>query len=240
MILVIVVLLLAVGLGLNFRRRMEMCDGRRVCLYVGSGAALAEDVKFALDRLEIPCYEVDENFIMSGKLVECCSVLIMPGGYTATYVSTLAGKGFENIREFVAEGGEYIGICAGAYIAAEIVEVPGHPKGLGIINITNVRRSGMGLVNVKIVGLGDPVVKGYSGVVTMWYQNGPYIIAGEGVDVSAVYEGGCAAIVHSTYGRGKVVIFSTHPEGSLEGGADPEKLGTIKLLENAIRFGKDP
>jgi glutamine amidotransferase-like uncharacterized protein len=73
-------------------------------------------------------------------------------------------------------------------------------------------------------------------LVDIWYQNGPMMKAGEGVETLAVYEEGGAAIVCATYGEGKVIIFSPHPEGSLEGRVDPEKAGTLKLLENTIVF----
>ncbi|HDJ66535.1 MAG TPA: hypothetical protein ENF33_02315, partial [Nitrososphaeria archaeon] len=63
---------------------------------------------------------------------------------------------------------------------------------------------------------------------------GPYIIPGKGVEVIARYDEEYAAIVCSTYGKGRVLIFSPHPEGNLKERADPIKLGTAKLLENAI------
>ena len=60
----------------------------------------------------------------------------------------------------------------------------------------------------------------------------------EGVETLAIYEEGATAIlrVYTPYGQGKVVVFSPHPEGSLEGGVDPEEAGTLKLLGNAIAF----
>jgi glutamine amidotransferase-like uncharacterized protein len=81
-----------------------------------------------------------------------------------------------------------------------------------------------------------PVVRDFDGKVDIWYQNGPMMETGEGVETLAVYGEGSAAIVCATYSQGRVVIFSPHPEGSLEGGVDPEEAGTLKLLENAIAF----
>ena len=208
---------------------------RLVCIYAGAGAALAEDVEVALDELSIPYRGVSEQEIREGGL-EGCALLIVPGGYTAQYVDALGEEGFERIREFVAGGGGYIGICAGAYIAARRVEVPGHPAGLGIIEIRNERRAGKGLKRIRIAKGEHPVVEGCGEELEIWYQNGPMMRAGEGVEVLAVYGEGAAAIVCSTYGQGRVVIFSPHPEGSLEGGIDPEGAGTLKLLENAIAF----
>ncbi len=209
--------------------------GKCVCLYTGAGAVLARGVEIALDRLAMPYRQVGEQDIRKGRL-EDCSLLIVPGGYTARYVDALGEEGFEHIREFVAGGGGYIGICAGAYIAARNVEVPGRPPGLGIIEVRNERKAGRGLRTITIAKPEHPMVKGYEGEMDIWYQNGPMMEAGEGVETLAVYEKGSAAIVCAIYGEGKVVIFSPHPEGSLEGGVDPEMAGTLNLLENAVEF----
>jgi len=225
---------LTIGLlFLSFERKPRIHGRHEVCVYAGSGAVLARDVEHALERLGISYREVDENFIKSGGLMDC-SALIIPGGYTASYVSTLGEDGFEEIRRFIKGGGLYIGICAGAYIAAERVEVEGRPKGLGIIDIENVRRRGMGLVKITITNMSHPLAEGCPKTMSIWYQNGPYMKPGEGVEVIARYDEEYAAIVCSTYGDGVVVVFSPHPEGSLERGVDPIKSGTAKLLKNAL------
>lgn len=71
---------------------------------------------------------------------------------------SLGEKGLDVIRDFVAEGGGYIGICAGAYLAAQIVIVPGEPEGLGIIDIKNVRRRGFGMRKIYLKE--HPISKG--------------------------------------------------------------------------------
>jgi len=218
-------------------RAKEHEIGRQVCVYAGSGAVLARDVELALDKLGMPHARVSESDVKAGGL-KGCSLLIIPGGYTARCVDSLGEEGFERIREFVADGGGYIGICAGAYLAPNTVEMPGHLPGLGIINIRNRREAGMGVRAIESVKSGHPVGEGYERKVRIWYQNGPMIEAGEGVETLAVYERGSAAVVCSTYGKGKVVIFSPHPEGSLSAGVDPQRMGTLKLLENAVLFAK--
>jgi len=223
-----------VRVGVGSRLEVSMVH-EGICVYTGAGAVLARDVEVALDKLAMPYRGVDEQDI-KGSGLEDCSSLIIPGGYTAQCVDALGEEGFQQIREFVARGGGYIGICAGAYIAARKVEVPGRPPGLGIIEIENDRKAGQGLRTITIIQPEHPVVKGYTGEVDIWYQNGPMMKAGEDVETLAVYEKGAAAIVCATYGQGRVVIFSPHPEGSLEGGVDPEKAGTLRPLENAIAF----
>lgn len=231
---------------------------KKACVYAGSGAVLARDVEAALDSLAIPYRRVDEFDVKGGRL-KACSALIFPGGYTERCVAALgdderspsrgeggalpilgerSSEGFERIREFVAGGGGYIGICAGAYIAPQTVEVPGRPPGLGIINVRNRREAGREIGTIEIAETDHPIVKGCEGKIEIWYQNGPMIEAGKGVETLAIYEKDSAAIVCSTYGEGRVVIFSPHPEGSLKAGIDPGELGTLKLLENAISFAQ--
>jgi biotin--protein ligase len=52
-----------------------------------------------------------------------CALLVIPGGRDLPYVEELTTKTrvTKRIREYVAEGGRYFGICAGAYFGAEEV-----------------------------------------------------------------------------------------------------------------------
>lgn len=52
--------------------------------------------------------------ILSGCLMEYVA-LIIPGGADLPYCERLNGAGNRAIREFVENGGLYVGICAGAY-----------------------------------------------------------------------------------------------------------------------------
>ncbi len=152
----------------------------KVCIYVGEGASLARDVEVALYNLGIAYGEIDEASLKKGTLKNC-SVLIIPGGYTKLCVDALSKKGFRCIQEFIRDGGGYIGICMGAYIAARVGETPGHPSGLGIINVQNKRKRGMGIKKITVAKLKHPLVAGYKNDIKIWYQNGPMIQPGEEV-----------------------------------------------------------
>ena len=55
-------------------------------------------------------------------------LLIFPGGRDIPYDRKLKGKGIEKIRDFVKQGGSFLGICAGAYFASkEVVFEKGTP-----------------------------------------------------------------------------------------------------------------
>lgn len=207
----------------------------RVCIYSGNGAVKARDVALALNKLGIQHRGISRREVMSGE-IQNCSVLIIPAGHTASMVKTLGTEGFNRIRAFVSKGGGFIGICAGAYIAADTVEILGHPEGLGIIDINNHRKSGKYLCKISITKPGHPICKGNEGRIRVWYQNGPDIEAGAEVEVLARYTNGAAAVVSSMYKDGRVVVFSPHPEGSIEGNVDPATKNGLKLLKNAVRF----
>ena len=203
-----------------------------ICLYMGSGAELAKDVEFALGELGIAYGKLNEDDIKRGNL-ENCSVLIIPGGYTKRAVSSLAGKGFEIIRKFIAEGGGYIGICAGAYLAVQRVEVPGKPQGLGIIGVQNIRKRGIGMRKIYLEE--HPLTEGLPREILIHYQNGPEILLKGEAKEAARYENGSIAIATVSFGKGKVVIFSPHPEGSMTQGIKPTPV-TLRLLQNSIEF----
>lgn len=58
--------------------------------------------------------------IMAGKLAECVA-LFFPGGADLPYCEKLNGVGNQQIRQFVEQGGIYVGICAGAYYACKAI-----------------------------------------------------------------------------------------------------------------------
>ena len=223
-----------IPLGAGFRLEVSRIK-KGICVYAGTGAKRARDVEAALDRLAIPYEELDEHAVRNAGL-KACSVLVMPGGHTNKMVDALGSDCLERIRKFVLAGGGYVGICAGAYMAAERVEVPGRPAGLAIIAVTNHRKAGRGIKNITITQPNHPLSTGCQKNVRIWYENGPTIEPEGNVETVALYEDGGAAVVSSTYGRGTVVIFSPHPEGSIEAGVTPENLGTLDLFRNAIAF----
>lgn len=50
------------------------------------------------------------------------ALFVIPGGRDIYYHSALSGKGTEKIRRFVEDGGNYLGVCAGAYFASSFIE----------------------------------------------------------------------------------------------------------------------
>ena len=67
-------------------------------------------------KLFEPLSSTEHELDMSVRL------LCIGGGFDLGYVKTLGLEGMRIIREFVQTGGNYLGICAGAYFATDYVQ----------------------------------------------------------------------------------------------------------------------
>jgi glutamine amidotransferase-like uncharacterized protein len=203
----------------------------RVALYADSGAAKAGSpkVKESLPSergFELKLVTADQ--IRAGALKEF-DVLIQPGGSGSKQASTLGEEGRKCVRDFVANGGGYIGICAGSYLAsahypwslnlldARVVDTEHWARGTGNVTI-NLTRTGRESLGSKVEQC------------TIYYGQGPLLAPGEKEDILdyeplASYETeiakrgaptgvmkGTTAIARATYEKGRVQCFSPHPE----------------------------
>lgn len=80
--------------------------------------------------------EVGPDVILSDAWLDNTSLLVMPGGADRPYLAKLKGKGNDNIRKYVENGGNYLGICAGAYYSADYIEFA---KGDAELEVTGKR-----------------------------------------------------------------------------------------------------
>ena len=78
------------------------------------------------EKLLYRMYSVDtitaERLIQDATWKKECVLLVFPGGRDLPYCSLLNGRGNSEIKEFVRNGGSYLGICAGAYYGCESIE----------------------------------------------------------------------------------------------------------------------
>jgi glutamine amidotransferase-like uncharacterized protein len=164
-------------------------------------------------------------------------VLLMPGGQNfypqSAYIDVTAAKAF------VQKGGGYYGTCAGAYAACTQIygnpEDPANP--FGPFNVTEPwtydangrpNQQGWGIshancnvfyyvgtANLKFTDAGSKILN-YTGIVPVDHHNGPSMEAG-GTIVATFNDTparGKNAIVVDTYGSGRVIQVSPHPEHS--------------------------
>ena len=76
---------------------------------------------FVLSNLTID-YTDAADILKNNALNSNVTLFVMPGGAATPYLQKLKTFGNEKIRNYVANGGNYLGICAGAYYACSQVE----------------------------------------------------------------------------------------------------------------------
>lgn len=104
-------------------------DHKIIYLYAGQGAAsyllLLEGLKASLK--DSPGFKIrtfDSDFVRQTARFDPDKVqaVILPGGARPQYDKTLGPHGFGLIRDFVQNGGIFLGVCAGAYYASKAFE----------------------------------------------------------------------------------------------------------------------
>ena len=170
-------------------------------------------------------------------------VVIFSGGSGSKEAAALGDAGREDVRRFVREGGGYLGICAGAYLACT-----GFSWGVGVLNAKTVSSKwlrGKGDVEIEFM----PQSQAATGIAerkhTIRYANGPIITADkrEGIapfETLAFFRTELAehdspkgamtdspAIVRGVFGKGRVISSSPHPE---------QTAGMESFVENAVRW----
>ena len=155
-------------------------------------------------------------------------VVMFTGGSGSGQAKALGQAGRREVQRFVADGGGYVGICAGSYLACS-----GFEWGLSLINARTVSplwQRGKGQVDIELTSQGLEVLGGPAGKQKCLYAQGP-IVGPAGVDRLACYEVfawfrsevaanntpkgimvDSPASFGAAYGKGRVLCFSPHPE----------------------------
>lgn len=153
-------------------------------------------------------------------------MLVIPGGADIPYVRSLKGKGNAKIIQYVKNGGNYLGICAGSYFAGnrvvfaegskievigdrELAFFPGLVEGPVLAAYDYTNNSGARAVRVTLNEKVSPLV---------YYNGGGYFVnasAYEAVQVIANYDQSeKAAIIKCTVGKGTALLSGVHFEFS--------------------------
>ncbi|GAA6022418.1 hypothetical protein JCM11491_001585 [Sporobolomyces phaffii] len=98
-----------------------------VLVYDGSGvSASSRDYllhslrTFLAHRYDVQL--VSPKTIREEPWADTCALLAFPGGRDLPYLFDLSGKPNRRIKDYVENGGKYLGICAGAYYASREIE----------------------------------------------------------------------------------------------------------------------
>ncbi len=139
--------------------------------------------------------------------------------------------GRQQVRQFVNQGGGFLGVCAGAYLATN-----DYTWSLNLIDAKVVDRKhwarGTGTVQLELSPSGQDFFKAKSSELDIFYGQGPLLARREWDDPKtpdyeslAIYGSeiakngapngimkGTSAAVRCDYGKGRVFCFSAHPE----------------------------
>ena len=157
-------------------------------------------------------------------------VVMFTGGSGSGQARALDRDGCDAVKDFVKQGGGYVGICAGSYLACS-----GFSWSLGLINaktLSPLWKRGTATVKIELTDRGREILGPLHGELDCLYYQGPIVgPAGarelpefeplaffrsevaknntpEGIMVDS------PAILASRFGNGRVLCFSPHPEQS--------------------------
>lgn len=210
----------------------------RTAVYADRGVSCAEYWNVSRLLECSPNYEV--TFVsakdVAGGALDHADLFLLGGGYSPTQYNTLGEQGRTAVTNFVARGGAYYGICAGAFNALQTAN-PKKPR-LGLLPFKEQREPvyrGWSSIRCKFTDDAPSTLR-YAAGSEKWmlYWGGPVILPGDPMPnatgkVLLRYAGntintftggeiqpmaGHAAIVGGTFGKGRVVASATHPESS--------------------------
>jgi len=202
----------------------------RVAIYEGYGAGAWAPLGNWIEALEeVDAAPVRPEEIRAGALTRFDAV-VFPGGMASHQFHALGADGRDRVRTFVAEGGGYLGICAGAYLAASAP----YEWGMGLVAARVVDHAhwdpGAGEVQVELSAAGQRVLADGAGPHPYRYANGPILepadvpelpdyralalfrtgIGENGADPNTMV--GTPAVLTAEYGAGRVLLSSGHAE----------------------------
>ena len=191
------------------------------------GVGAARIVEQAGRQPDTVAVRVCDDDIRAGA-IDQFNVVAVPGGSGSREAAALGEEGRARIRKFVEDGGGYIGICAGAYLATSEFA-----WGLRILNARTVSpkwERGHAMVKIELTGQGRRILGNIQGEFDCKYANGPILcpahagslpdyevlaffrteVAGHGAPPGIM--AGSPAIVAGRCGQGRVIVSSPHPE----------------------------
>lgn len=158
-------------------------------------------------------YVTPKNF--SQALLDQAKIWLQPGGNALDVVADMGQERIAKLREFVANGGRYVGFCAGAFLSDVWVDDFNTVPGLGITPVVTADFSKPELGSDEVI-----LDVNWGGRLRQIYFNEggtfrPETIKPD-VKVFAHYQTAglptLPAAWENTYGAGRVVVTGTHPE----------------------------
>lgn len=192
-----------------------------------SGIGAAEWYRIVNDSPDMSLTLVDGAAVRNGAL-KGHDLFIMPGGSSSNEYNSLGLDGVAKMKDFIRDGGGYIGTCAGCCLLmdgnrrARVMpwNTCGYEPDLFYpqvsVNEAGAKALGIKAGNHKMRYHGGPLMR----MTTNTIEGASFELWGT-VDSECTYQGkvsqkkrmhGAAAILGGTYGKGRVFVTSMHPE----------------------------
>ena len=202
----------------------------RIAIYSDAGTSKSRQnvLKVLKDLPHLTVEPVLVDDVVAGRL-DGFDVVIHPGGSGGGQGRALGEDGRKQVRRFIEQGGGYVGVCAGAYLATCDYE-----WSLNVLDAKVVDRKhwarGFGNVDIALTEQGRRLLDADCQTLTIYYHQGPLLAPAGNPDIDdyeplAIYEGeiaekgaprgvmpGTTAIAAGRHGNGRVICFSPHPE----------------------------
>ncbi|MGA8163783.1 MAG: BPL-N domain-containing protein [Waddliaceae bacterium] len=101
---------------------------KKILIYVDEGAG-PQSVRFLIKTLrkegidqQYQVVRINQDVLKEQDWEKQTALVIFPGGRDVAYHLALKGKGNQKIRDYVENGGRYLGLCAGGYYGCSSVE----------------------------------------------------------------------------------------------------------------------
>ena len=207
-------------------------DHIAVALYDGGGST-GKGVPRVLALLgaatNVSVARISPEDIQAGALKRF-DVVMFTGGSGSGQARALSETGCRAVKQFVEQGGGYIGICAGAYLAGS-----SYPWSLGLQKaktLSPLWERGVATVKIELTDRGREILGPRQGELNCLYYQGPIVGPGGAPELPeyeplAFFRSEVAknntpkgimvnspAILASRFGKGRVLCFSPHPEQS--------------------------
>ena len=202
----------------------------RVAVYEAKG--VSDSVLDVLNDLKadtaIEVERISTDQILKDEL-NSFDVVVFSGGSGGAQGKSLGADGRRKVRSFIEDGGGYVGICAGAYLASADYDWSLHILDAKVLDRNHWAR-GFGDVELKVSTIGQGNLSLPSDRTTVYYHQGPLLAPANNPELDDYKEWasfttevrkegvpggimpGKTAIAAGRFGDGRVLAISPHPE----------------------------
>ena len=202
-------------------------EDKKAAVYIDDGcwdAGLIAFEKF-LEFKNIEYDFINAESVRNGYLTnEKYAFIFISGGDANVYFNNLGMRGINKIRNFVAKGGAYLGICAGAYLASDSVIWQGIEidaalslfDGTAVGPLNEIIPWKNYIMTEIAVNRKNQISKYLAGGYSTLYYGGPafYVHSGAKIDTVATWNSyqNAPAIINFEYKNGRVFLSGPHLE----------------------------